>query len=155
MNSTYPLLLFVHLIAVVVWVGGMFFAYVCLRPVAAEQLEPPMRLTLWAGVFGRFFPWVWAAVCVILASGLTMILFHGMSGAPVFMHLMLATGLVMVAVYIHLYLDPYARLRQGVAAGDWSRAGAALNQIRKLVGFNLVLGLITIVIAKLGVYLQF
>ena len=155
MNAIYPLLLFLHLISVVVWVGGMFFAYVCLRPVAAAQLEPPVRLALWAGVFGRFFPWVWLAVALILASGLTMLLVHGMQGAPLFMHLMLVTGLVMIAVYAYVYLDAYARLRKGVAAADWARAGAALNQIRKLVGFNLALGIVTITIAKLGVYLSF
>ena len=61
-----PLLLFLHVAAVTIWVGGMFFAYVCLRPVAAMQLEPPARLRLWRGVFGGFFPLVWASVVVIL-----------------------------------------------------------------------------------------
>ncbi len=154
-KAIYPLLMFFHLISVVVWVGGMFFAYVCLRPIAAAQLEAPVRLKLWAGVFGRFFPWVWLAVALILMSGLAMLLFYGMQGAPLFMHLMLLTGLLMIAVYAYVALDIYARLRQCVAAGDWSRAGAALNQIRKLIGFNLALGLLTIVIAKLGVYLPF
>ncbi|MCX7168828.1 MAG: hypothetical protein NTY41_00670, partial [Proteobacteria bacterium] len=60
-----PLLLFLHLISVTVWVGGMFFAYVCLRPVVAAQLQPPQRLPLWAAVFARFFPWVWLAVVLI------------------------------------------------------------------------------------------
>ena len=30
-----------HLLAAVIWVGGMFFAYMALRPVAASLLEPP------------------------------------------------------------------------------------------------------------------
>ena len=60
--NTQPLWLFLHLAGVVVWVGGMFFAYVCLRPVAAETLDPPLRLTLWVKVFERFFRFVWAAV---------------------------------------------------------------------------------------------
>jgi len=53
------LLYLVHVLATVVWVGGMFFAHQCLRPVVRAQLEGPQRLRLWNGVFGRFFPWVW------------------------------------------------------------------------------------------------
>ena len=61
---------FLHILGFTVWVGGMFFAYMALRPVAALQLEPAQRLPLWAGVFARFFPWVWLTVALILASGL-------------------------------------------------------------------------------------
>ena len=79
-----------HVIAVVIWVGGMFFAYMFLRPVAAAQLEPPERLKLWVGVFSNFFPWVWTCVVVILATGLHLIFakFNGFAGAPVYVHAM-------------------------------------------------------------------
>lgn len=149
-----PLLMFLHVVAVVVWVGGMFFAYICLRPVAAVVLEPPQRLALWAGVFGRFFPWVWLAVALILASGMSMIGVIGWHGAPAHWHLMLTLGVVMMMIFAHLYFAPYRRLRQGVAAAEWPRAAAALNQIRKMVGINLVLGVMTIAIATLGAYLS-
>ncbi|MGN5479437.1 hypothetical protein ACTMU2_28655 [Cupriavidus basilensis] len=58
-----PILLFLHVTAAVVWVGGMFFAYLCLRPVAGQVLDPPSRLQLWRGVFDRFFRWVWRRWC--------------------------------------------------------------------------------------------
>ena len=45
----HPINLFFHVAGIVIWVGGMFFAWMCLRPVAATQLEPPVRLMLWAG----------------------------------------------------------------------------------------------------------
>ena len=35
-----------HLLSAVIWVGGMFFAYMVLRPAAATLLEPPQRLPL-------------------------------------------------------------------------------------------------------------
>ena len=54
--------LLLHALAAVVWVGGMFFAHMALRPVAASLLEPPQRLALWVGVFSRFFPWVFVAI---------------------------------------------------------------------------------------------
>lgn len=148
-----PLMLFLHLVAVVVWVGGMFFAYLCLRPVLAVTLEPPQRLTLWAGVLSRFFSWVWLAVALILASGLTIIASVG-GHMPIHWHLMLTLGSLMMLIFAHLYFSPYRRLCRCVAAADWPRAGAALNQIRMMVGINLVLGMTTIAIATLGAYLS-
>lgn len=144
------LLLFLHVASVVIWVGGMFFAHQCLRPVAVAQLEPPQRLPLWAGVFSRFFPWVWAAVGVILASGLAMILQVGFKNAPLNWHLMFGTGLVMMLIFLHVWFAPFRRLRRHVAAQEWPAAGAALNQIRRLVGVNILLGLVTIAIATVG-----
>ena len=62
-----------HLLSAVVWVGGMFFAYMFLRPVAASQLEPPVRLQLWVGVFNKFFPFVWLALLFLPLTGYLMI----------------------------------------------------------------------------------
>ena len=91
--SIAPLL---HLFGVVVWVGGMFFAYMALRPVAAAVLEPPQRLSLWAGVFAKFFPWVWLSVVLILGSGLTMLIQLGGASAPLYALAMLVLGSVMM-----------------------------------------------------------
>lgn len=143
-------LLFLHIAGIVVWVGGMFFAYFCLRPVAAEQLQPPQRLPLWAAVFERFFPWVWAAVIVVLVSGLGMILQVGFARAPLFHHLMLGSGSLMMLIFLHVFFAPFKRLKHNVALHHWREAGAALSRIRKSVGINLVVGLVTIAIATLG-----
>ncbi|MEW6415472.1 MAG: CopD family protein [Pseudomonadota bacterium] len=139
-----------HVLGVVVWVGGMFFAYMALRPVAASVLEPPQRLTLWAGVFGRFFPWVWVSVAMILATGLYLLMLMGGSGAPHYALAMLALGVVMMAIFAHVFFAPYGRLKRAVAAQDWKAGGAALGQIRQLVGLNLSLGLLTIAVVFLG-----
>jgi uncharacterized membrane protein len=144
------LFLFLHLLSVVVWVGGMFFAYMALRPVAAGVLEPPQRLTLWAGVFGKFFPWVWTSVALILASGLAMLMMLGGGAAPHYVFTMLLLGVAMMAIFAHVFFAPYGRLKRAVTAQDWKAGGAALGQIRKLIGINLSLGLLTIVVVFLG-----
>jgi uncharacterized membrane protein len=145
-----PILLLIHVTCVAVWVGGMFFAYQCLRPVAAEQLAPPERLRLWNAVFARFFPWVWAAVVLIPASGLTTIAAIGMRAAPLHWHLMLFTGSIMIVLFLVVYFVPYRRLRTSVQSQDWKAGGGALALIRRLVGINLLLGLLTIAIATGG-----
>ena len=141
-----------HVLSAVIWVGGMFFAYVCLRPVAAGLLEPPERLALWAGVFGRFFPWVWVAVVLLLASGFWMILarFGGFGSVGLYVHLMLALGIVMMLLFMHVYFAPYRRLRSAVAIQDWPTGGSALAQIRLLVGINTLLGILVIMIGAGG-----
>ena len=147
------LLLFVHLAGVVVWVGGMFFAYFCLRPAALAVLEPPQRLKLWSRVFARFFAWLSPLVVAIGASGLLMFRQHGFAGAPLGWHLMLASGSLMIAIYVYVAMLPFRALKQAVAAEDWPRGGAALNRIRQMVATNLVLALLTIGFATVGLAL--
>jgi uncharacterized membrane protein len=142
--------LFLHVLGVVVWVGGMFFAYMALRPVAASLLEPPQRLTLWAGVFARFFPWVWASVALILLSGLHVLMVLAKGAVPHYVWTMFALGSVMMLIFAHVFFAPYSRLKRAVAQQDWKAGGAALGQIRQLIGINLSLGLLTIAVVFLG-----
>jgi len=143
-------LLFLHLAGVVVWVGGMFFAHFCLRPVAAEQLPPAQRLSLLSAVLGRFFVAVALAVSVILATGFASLKLTGFAQAPLHWHAMAGLGLLMAGIFALIYFRLYPRLRAGVAATDWAAAGAAMNRIRLLVGINLLLGGLTLAVATLG-----
>jgi uncharacterized membrane protein len=136
------ILILLHILATVVWVGGMFFAHQCLRPVVLAQLEPPQRLRLWNGVFGRFFPWVWLSVVLLIGTGQAMVvIMGGMASVAYPIHLMVAIGYLMAVIFAFIYFVPYARLRKAVEAQDWPAGGQALNRIRQLVGTNLVLGL--------------
>ena len=148
------LTLVLHVLSVVIWVGGMFFAYMCLRPVAASQLEPPVRLQLWVGVFGKFFPFVWLAVILLPLTGYMMIsnIYSGMGNTPLYVHLMNGLGSLMIFIYLHVFFAPYQRLKRAVAAQDWPTGGKALAQIRVLVGINMTLGLLTTLIASGGRY---
>jgi len=144
-----------HLLSVVIWVGGMFFAYMALRPVAASQLEPPQRMPLWVGTFTRFFPWVWTAVILLPVTGYWMILkvFGGFKSAELYIHVMQGLGWVMIAIFLHVFFAPFQRLKVAVAAQDFAAAGKALGQIRQLIGLNLILGLTTTIVASAGRYL--
>jgi uncharacterized membrane protein len=142
---------FLHLLGVVIWVGGMFFAYVTLRPAAAALLEPPQRLPLWQATLSRFFTWVWVAVgLIVLSSAWMLSVLGGMKGVGVYVHIMLAIGVVMMLIFAHVFFAPFKRLTRAVQTKDWAAGGAALAQIRKLVGFNLILGLVTVAVAILG-----
>jgi uncharacterized membrane protein len=137
-----------HVLCAVLWVGGMFFAYVVLRPSLAV-LEPPQRLALHTQVFRRFFLVVWHAMPLIILTGLIMLFGYlgGMATAPWNIHAMLGLGLVMAAVFVAIVFGPYRRF---VRSQDRTVKVAALDSIRKMIGVNLVLGVVTVVIAMLG-----
>lgn len=150
-----PLLLSLHVLSAVIWVGGMFFAHQCLRPVAASLLEPPARLGQWVAVFGRFFPWVWLAIILLLMSGYSLLfrLFGSMGHAPLYVHIMNGIGLIMMAIYLFVYFAPYQKLKEAVIIQNWPEGAAQLARIRFLIGINLSLGLIVIAIGSGGRYL--
>ena len=105
---------FLHVGAAIVWLGGVTFMLFALRP-AVLALPPPQRLPLMAQVLRRFFMLVWPSI-----------------------------GLLMFAVFGHLYFGPFRRLRAAVEAADWPQAGQRVGQIAKLAQLNLALGALAI-----------
>lgn len=146
-------LIAVHVLAAVIWVGGMFFAYLALRP-ATAGLSLAERVPLWSRALGRFFLWVWLAVIALIVTGYMLIfgVFGGMGAAGVHVHVMQALGWVMFLVFGHLFFVPWRRLRTALAAGSVDEAARHLNQIRWIVALNLTLGLIVVTVAAGGRY---
>jgi uncharacterized membrane protein len=137
----------VHALCAVLWVGGMFFAYVVLRP-SLSVLEPIQRIALHTQVFRRFFLVVWHAMPLILISGFAVL--YGFYGGPANaawnIQVMMLLGLIMSAVFLFIVFGPYARFRRTT---DRNTAAASIERIRKLIGLNLVLGIVTVVVAFL------
>ncbi|EJM70776.1 putative integral membrane protein [Pseudomonas sp. GM50] len=138
-----------HVLAALVWVGGMFFAWMVLRPAAMKALEGPARLKLWVEVFQGFFRWVWIAVVLLPISGVGMIhlQFSGFEAAPRYVQVMMGLYVVMTALFIRIQALLLPELRTAVAAQDWPTGAAVLGRIRRLVGINLVVGLVLVAIA--------
>ena len=144
--------LFLHFVAVVVWIGGMVFAHFCLRPAALATLQPPQRLPLMSAALGRFFALVGAALVLLWASGVALFVALVASGGkpPLSWNLMAAIAAVMTVVFVVIALRLHPRMRSALAAGQLPAAAAALDRIRRLVVLNLALGALTIAVATLG-----
>ncbi|MDA3868933.1 MAG: CopD family protein [Gammaproteobacteria bacterium] len=144
-----------HLLAVIIWVGGMFFAHMLLRPAAAQVLEPPLRLKLWVQVFRNFFLWVWIAITILLISGYWMVfsVFGGFANVGLHVHIMHGLGIVMIIIFMFIYFSSYRKLRHAVIVENFQEGGIKLAQIRRLVGINILIGLAISVIASAGRYL--
>ena len=138
-----------HVLAALIWVGGMFFAWMILRPAAMTALEGPQRLKLWVHVFQRFFVWVWVAVVILPISGvgLLQIRFNGFETAPRYVQVMMGLYIVMVALFIRIQSLQLPELRKAVEAQDWAAGASALGRIRRWVGCNLIVGLVLVAIA--------
>lgn len=147
MDYATNLLLALHLLGAVVWVGGMAFALMVLRP-SLGLLPPSQRLTLHSAVFTRFFRIVWHAMPVVLLSGYAMVhLFGGFAELEPPIHVMHGLGLAMTLIFLVIFFGPWKAMRAALAKGDTAVASVTVNRIRHLITANLVLGAITIVVA--------
>jgi uncharacterized membrane protein len=148
----FALALAVHTLAALIWVGGMFFAHVILRP-AALDLAPPERLGLWRRVLPRFFTWVWLSIAALLVTGYGVLFLGyrgGMTGGALHIDLMQATGLIMMVNFTYLYFGPFRAFKRAVDSGGFPAAAAALGRVRTIVIVNLILGLFTTALGATG-----
>ncbi|CAM4188203.1 Copper resistance protein D domain-containing protein [Bordetella tumbae] len=153
----YSVLKLVHILAILLWVGGMIFAHCFLRP-AVAALEPPQRLRLMRDVLARFLNAVLGAVLLVLLSGAWMIGrtarqvadTGGSFQMPHAWMTMAVLGVIMAAIFGHIRFALYPRLDRAVQAGDWLAGGRAMQSLKTWVTVNLVLGLLTIVVIVLG-----
>ena len=150
----YAILKTLHLLSIILWIGGMAFVLFFLRP-ALGSLQPPARVTLMHDVLRRFFGAVSAAILIVLVAGLWM-MFDFASGAaasgvrmPMSWMVMATLGLLMMAIFGHIRFVLYKRLQRAVAGSDWPAGGAALGSIRSWVLANLLIGLVIIVVLML------
>lgn len=142
----------VHGMAAVAWVGGIFFAYMALRPAANATLEPPQRLRLWQSAYTHFFPWVWVMIGLLLVTGYVDLFTRlgGFANGALYLQLMHGIGLFMVAAFAYLYFGLYRRLSAAVANGDTPAAAAVMARMRPVMATNLTLGLLVTAIGIAG-----
>lgn len=138
------LMKFLHVLAAIAWLGGVTFMLFALRPVVGAVLAPPQRLPLIAQVLQRFFAVVWASIALLLLTGLVMLLGVGMKNAPIGWHAMLGIGLLMFALFGHLYFGPFRRLKLAVGESNWPEGGRRVGQIVTLAQAILSLGVVAI-----------
>lgn len=154
----YALLKTLHLLSIIVWIGGMVFAHFFLRP-AVAVLEPGVRVRLMHAVLGRFFTAVLASATLALVTGSWMIgrmaAQMAQSGVrfnmPIEWMVMATLGIVMILIFGHIRFSLYKRLTRAVQSIDWPAGAAALAQIRVWVLVNLGLGVLIVLVTMIGV----
>ena len=110
----YTTLKTLHVLAIIVWIGGMVFSHFFLRP-ALTQLEPAVRLRLMHDVLGRFFQAVLVASLLTLATGVWMlgrvakqvVQSGGNFEMPLAWTIMAVLGVAMVAIFMYIRFALY------------------------------------------------
>ena len=65
----YDIAKLIHLVAGIVWMGGMTFMLLALRPAALALMEPQPRARLMGEVWRRFFAIVLVAIAALFLCG--------------------------------------------------------------------------------------
>ena len=144
-------MLFLHVAGAVIWNGGMLFAHQVLRP-AAGPLDSAPRLALWVRVFRRFFPWVWASIAALVSSGYIMVASRlgGLAQVKPYVWAMQGLGLAMIVIFCWVFFRVFPALRLAAEAGLTEEGLVHLALIRRLIGINIIIGLVTIAVATGG-----
>jgi uncharacterized membrane protein len=153
----YSSLKVVHLLAILVWVGGMVFAHFFLRP-AVAALQSDARVKLMHAVLGRFFGAVMWAAGLTLVTGIWMIgrvakevvQSGGHFSMPLEWTVMATLGILMMLIFGHIRFVLYKRLDRAVAAANWPAGASALGQIRQWVVVNMAIGVVIVLVLRVG-----
>lgn len=137
---------FLHILAVVVWIGGMIFLDWILVPALRRAVaDDERRIRLLHALFRDFFALVWGAGAILVVTGYGMVFLYGGFGAlntAMWVMVVLGSGMVLLALYV--FFVPFLRLRAAVLRRDWARAATAAARIRLLSSVNIVLAVPTI-----------
>ncbi|MFN3976183.1 MAG: CopD family protein [Aquificaceae bacterium] len=126
-------LLFLHLFFAIVWIGGMVYSLLFLKPSLREIGQEEQRGKFLKQVFSKFFLAVWLSIFVLFLTG--MGLWHGyrrdFTDNPLF-HIKLFLFGLMVAVFAYIYFFLFKRNK--------------LSHISNLIGVNLLLGILVLLV---------
>ena len=91
------------------------------------------------------------AIVLIVASGAWLIVqMGGMASVAPGVHAMIGLGTLMVIVYGVIRWRYYVRLQRAMADGDTPAGASNAATVRRLVGLNLALGVVTMAVAVLA-----
>ena len=145
-----------HLIAINVWVGGMFFLVMVLGR-AISTLEQAQQLTVWATILKSFFLWVWLAVLTLLSTGIGMLVyrFHDFMNAPAYVLVMACLGVLMMLIFLLMYFVFYQKFKHAIQDQAVEKASSNLRVMRILGFVSMTLGLCVVIAIGGGPYVTF
>ena len=143
-----------HLVAINIWVGGMFFIIIVLGKVVST-FEVPAQQAFWQHTLKRFFFWVWLAVIGLLGTGIGMIFyrFGDLAITPWYIITMACLGISMVVIFMVIYFVFYKNFEREFKAGNIEGSRDQLRMIRRLGIVNMVLGFCVVVVIGGSPYL--
>jgi uncharacterized membrane protein len=142
-----------HILAPIVWLGGLFVLCVVFPP-SARNLDSKTALSLWHKILSRFFVWAWISMALILASGISIVFlrFGGFLAIPRIHRWNMAIGIPAIVLYCYLYFVPWQRSRRAMSRQDGRAAERGVTQARIIMAIILILGLVASAVSAVGRY---
>jgi uncharacterized membrane protein len=143
----------IHIVATVVWLGGLFLLSAVLQP-SIRHFDSKLVLSVWSQTLGRFLAWGSVSLIVIVATGIALVnlRFGGFSGMPTAHRWNMVLGIPAIALYAYLCFVPWQRYRRAMSRGDSKAAETSVRAIRRIMAVVLALGLAASVVSAAAHY---
>src|SRR5712692_10865260 len=93
-----------HIVAAVIWIGGMLFLSLVAVPVLRQVESPLLRMDLFRAMARRFRGLVWICIAILVLTGIGNVLFSGNTLPGSAYMKVLQIKLVLVAILVGLGL---------------------------------------------------
>ncbi len=148
MLSWRMLVLFLHVTAVIVALGGSLFVTFTLTPILVDELEAPARVQVSRRVTRRLGVIVLGALALLVFTGILNVLFTGILSSLLLIKLLLVAVVIALATYQYANLG--ARIWQLSAAGPRPELAPLQKRFRRV---GLTVGTLVLVIVYISLLL--
>jgi len=146
------LLIWLHQLATVVWIGQLVLANLVFMPLFANQLEPPARGRMMAGMAKRFTPLFWGSVVVFNLTGVPMLIggMDQVGAAHPWSILILVKHAVVVVMIILGAITLGAATKAAAEATPTADSQAAGKRVRLMSTVSLICGLVVLLLTAVA-----
>lgn len=134
---------FLHLIATVIWIGGMFFNIFVLRP-SLGIIEQEQRVKLGYTVLKRFLPFAWISIIILFITGIFLRNYETL----IFKHIIVLFMVLIVAIISFILFPKLTPIVLQERIQDEKRKELIKinGKIVLLVKINLMLGILVMLL---------
>jgi uncharacterized membrane protein len=147
------LVIWLHITAAVVWLGGKIFTSLTLNPVLRMKATPEQRLELLASLGKRFKYLSWGSLAVLIITGVINVsqrvsgldeLLGSRFGTTLFAKVLIVVIMITVSAGHSLFLTPRLRGKAPESDGDFKRTKKMVVLIAR---GNILLGVLVLLLA--------
>lgn len=140
------LIVFLHVISAVLWVGGMIAIRFAVHYSMQEINDPKIKLGRTLESLRRFFNMVIPTIIILLLTAIIMIIALGFKGTPLYSFIIAKEAIwtIMTIVFIVIFVKR-KQAQNAFDKEDFAKAALKLAPISKyLIPLNILLGIIAI-----------
>ncbi|MFT9400444.1 hypothetical protein [Acetobacter sp.] len=144
-SIVWSLVLALHILCIVVWIGGAVYATAILRP-SLSLLDNTQRNSVHLQTLGRFFKMLTHVIPTALITGWLLILHEGgFAHVPWTTNAMQGLGVIMALLFVRILTGPYQKARRAIRPQP-----ATFDSIRSQILIIVAMGVLAVLVAAMG-----